>query len=361
MLKQLRYQDEDTGECLNLHLESLRSASRMELTSTTKVSYRRGLCDLQRGQKKTVAICGNYYVEATSSNINYVSAQELHTVVNRWDALEALIVSHGIKSRHQGTWPAIRCLQRSVAHATSGTSVFAFRLCFESEQTANAVYKAYLQQAEELTHDIPHSYTIRLTPVTNCEWEPEREKLFRPAAGMERALFERKLHIFGFKPELVYEHVEAEIRRLGYMSVTIEVRSGRTSGTIMLKNKEDAERMYDAYGVHQRGRIYIGNIKLFVNKPGENGKMRCFRCDETGHFSKDCDQAPGQGGLNTHRSSYWRNAAPHERGNSTRNPLSGPGHYHNDTTQRRERTQRYRLRHQVAYGNGGNHDGSGRI
>ncbi|KAE9076013.1 hypothetical protein PF007_g24786 [Phytophthora fragariae] len=305
MLKQLRYQDEDTGECLNLHLESLRSASRMELTSTTKVSYRRGLCDLQRGQKKTVAICGNYYVEATSSNINYVSAQELHTVVNRWDALEALIVSHGIKSRHQGTWPAIRCLQRSVAHATSGTSVFAFRLCFESEQTANAVYKAYLQQAEELTHDIPHSYTIRLTPVTNCEWEPEREKLFRPAAGMERALFERKLHIFGFKPELVYEHVEAEIRRLGYMSVTIEVRSGRTSGTIMLKNKEDAERMYDAYGVHQRGRIYIGNIKLFVNKPGVR-----------------------TGGM-LHPTNV--------------------------------RTQRYRLRHQVAYGNGGNHDGSGRI
>lgn len=137
-------------------------------------------------------------------------------MLKRWGALE----SAWHQKPTSRALARIRCL---TPYSQSPMPVLEHRctrfVCvFESEQTANTVYQAYLQQNEELMHDVPHTYMIRLTLVTNCEWGITRQKTYRSAAVMERAVLERQLHIFGFKSELVVEQVGEQLNQITCMT-----------------------------------------------------------------------------------------------------------------------------------------------
>lgn len=67
-------------------------------------------------------------IEVEYSNANYVSVKDLHAVLQRWGAREAIIVSHSASRMRHGKWPAIACVINAVTDPTTGDPKFAFRL-----------------------------------------------------------------------------------------------------------------------------------------------------------------------------------------------------------------------------------------
>lgn len=112
--------------------------------------------------------------------------------------------------------------------------------------------------------------------------------LNRPSAASELEDLNRRLHIFGVRPELRPQQIQDKLTPLGFEGVIVMIPPGRWWGTLTMRDEEDANRLCERYGVQQGRRIYIGNIKRFVNKPGEEGGLRCFRCDRSGHLRREC-------------------------------------------------------------------------
>ncbi|EGZ06448.1 hypothetical protein PHYSODRAFT_341714 [Phytophthora sojae] len=172
-------------------------------------------------------------IEVEYSNANYVSVKDLHAVLQRWGAREAIIVSHSASRMRHGKWPAIACVINAVTDPTTGDPKFAF---------------------------LEGGRTIRLAPVQNVEWSKDRWMLNRPSAASELEDLNRRLHIFG--------------------GVIVMIPPGRWWGTLTMRDEEDANRLCERYGVQQGRRIYIGNIKRFgtsvasVGSPATTGQNR---------------------------------------------------------------------------------------
>ncbi|RLN50678.1 hypothetical protein BBJ28_00003086 [Nothophytophthora sp. Chile5] len=142
----------------------------------------------------------------------------------------------------------------AVTIPTTGDASYLFRLCFESEATANAVYQSYLNQDHALIGDIKHGRTIRLKPGLNAEWDGARKRMFRPTAAEELPNVARRLHIFGLKPELSMSQVERKLEALGYPGARFTAQPG-TSDTVERKAEQDAACLHATYGAKQTTKI----------------------------------------------------------------------------------------------------------
>lgn len=243
-------------------------------------------------------------IEIEYSNANYLSAHDLRKVLREWGALEALVVSHGASRLRQGKWPSIACITNAVIDPATGEPKFAFRLCFECPATANTVYQSFLDRDTTAEQRVEDGRTIRLTPVQRVEWCSERGQMIRPSAASELENLSRRLHVFGVNPEIGCEQIQDKLASLGYDGATVSIQPGRWWGTITLQDTQSADRLCEAYGVHQKRRIFLGNIRLFVNKPGEDGGLRCFRCGVSGHFRRECRQETGATTQADHRHTF---------------------------------------------------------
>ncbi|RLN94502.1 hypothetical protein BBJ28_00018913 [Nothophytophthora sp. Chile5] len=216
-------------------------------------------------------------IEIEYTNVNYVLVADLHTTMQRWGAMEALVISHGTNSARQAKWPAITCVTSAVTTPTTGEATYLFRLCFESEVTANAVYQSYLNQDHALIGDIKHGRTIRLKPVLNVEWDGARKRMFRSTAAEELSNIARRLHIFELKPELTISQVEFKLGALGYPGAKITAKPGRTSGTVELQTEQDATRLHATYGAKQRTKICFGQHQTVYESPGRGWRYAMLR------------------------------------------------------------------------------------
>ncbi|OWY92562.1 hypothetical protein PHMEG_00038390, partial [Phytophthora megakarya] len=202
-------------------------------------------------------------VKLEYSNPNYVSAPDLHAVLRGWGAMEPLVVSHGRSRLRYGKWPAIACIATAVADPSNGEFRFAFRLTDAGR-------------------------TMRLTPVRNVEWSADRQKMVRRSGAEELEDLRRRLHIFDVRSEVTADQIQTTFTDLGYDGCTVLIQPGRWWGVVMLRDEQAAVRLDGGYGVHRSQRILIGNSKLFVNPPAEDGGLRCFNCAISGHISREC-------------------------------------------------------------------------
>ncbi|GMF37241.1 unnamed protein product [Phytophthora fragariaefolia] len=201
------------------------------------------------------------------SNANYMSAKDIDKVLQCWGAMEAVVVSHGASRVRHGKWPSIACVNNAVRDPDTGEIKFAFWLCFECADTANRVYQAFWVRADASPQSVEDGRTIRLAPIRNIEWNAHRQVMIRPWAAIELEDLSRRLHVFGIRPELTPKQIEEKLIGLGYEGTTVSLQASRWWGTLTLHDDQTADRLYESYGVQQHKRLFIGNIKLFVNKP----------------------------------------------------------------------------------------------
>lgn len=173
------------------------------------------------------------------------------------------------------------------------------------------MYAASRKSDRDNIAHIPHATSIRLALVTNVEWDPTNERMYRPTDAEERERVSRCVHVFGLTPELTFRQVEQRLEQLGYKGAWLATQAGRRSGTVELHSPEDVERIITAYGRDKYQRLYVGNVKLFFNTPAEDGSMRCFGCNKGGHFKRDCDVRRAQPPVEPtgRANAYWRSRA----------------------------------------------------
>ncbi|KAE8991234.1 hypothetical protein PR002_g20916 [Phytophthora rubi] len=227
-------------------------------------------------------------IELEYSNANPITAPDLMQILYRWGAKDALVVSHGASSRRKQKWPSIACVTKPVNDAETNDAVYAFRLCFDSPATTNAVYETYLRQDKGLAQDIPHSCSIVLRPVMNVVWDAGKKCMLRRNSDEALATIYKSLYIYGFRAELRAEVVQDRLAELGYPGCNIAINPGQTTGMVKLQSKTDADRLNAEYGVRTGAKLSFGNIKLFVDTPGPEGERSCFKCGRAGHFARNC-------------------------------------------------------------------------
>jgi len=170
-------------------------------------------------------------------NANYMSVGDLHTVMQRWGAMEMIVVSHGASLVRRGKWPVIACVNNAGTDPEMQEPKFSFRLCFECTDTANRVNRAFLAKSNDTSQRVEDGRTIRLTPVHNVEWSAERQRLIRPSAAAELENLSRRLHVFGVSSELTPNHIEEKLASLGYDGTNVAIQAGRWWGTLVLRDE----------------------------------------------------------------------------------------------------------------------------
>ncbi|GMF34795.1 unnamed protein product [Phytophthora fragariaefolia] len=187
-------------------------------------------------------------IELEYTNANYISVGDLYRVLQPWGAVELIVISHGPSKVHRGKWPAIACI----------------------------------------TNDVTDPETHEPSSIHNVKWSVERQQMIRPSAAEDLENLSRRLHIVGVRSELTIKHIEERLAALEYDNTRVAIQAGRWWGTLTLRDEQSASHRYEAYGVQQHKRIFIGNIIMFVNRPGADGGLRCFICGVPGHFSREC-------------------------------------------------------------------------